>query len=269
MQWHENFCMEGDIMNDHFIKKEKIRIWQYANGIVVEVESEDKTIRKTSYAGNMERADMLNRCALAWLWLLENGMFSLKEGDFELGDCFFYSETSIEKPRSYDLPKSEMFTSQPAFVMDLIDKLDFELFDDKVKQVASDYIKLSSLERICHRNGMNLYDFFYCFENSLPLEKKQPFVPVETSASLYYKAISIIAKAKCISFRSLSKITKINRENLMSDRSDAYRGKRKTIEIRRLFTLCEALGVSITTVLALCHLLIDVDFYSDCMKKEQ
>lgn len=226
----------------------KLFVYRTDDGFITE--REDRNHTRHYYKGSFPHIELWISNPDLWVWLLERDLFDVIEEEENQKEEHLMLITSISND-SCPILSSRKFISEHDFIISLIDKIELELISGE-QCIASDYMKLSTLERLCHKRDMNLLDFFYSLENDIPLSQNIETKLESTSAALYHRALEILLKAKSCSYRKLSELTGISRENLLSDKSDSLRGRRKTIEIRTLFRFTTALGISITTFLSLC-----------------
>lgn len=243
-------------------------ILEHEDSFRVQERSYGIVIQESSYSGTIPRIDLWKKCPVVWLWLLEHNIFTSRKVVAMQKKEKFLLRTDINKISSYSLQSANRFESQTDFIVSLIDKLELELLTSDDVLASADFIRLSSLENICHQKNINLYNFFLSLELDIPLVQNDVHIQIDTSASLYHKAIAIIANAKGLSYREISKKTGISRVNLLSDKSDSLKGKRKTIELRTLFIISQALEISLSAFFVLCHMIQESDIYESFMKKD-
>ena len=249
-------------------RKDDLFVLEYKNGFIVQVKSFEGIIQEAIYSGRIPRVDIWKKCPVVWLWLLENEVFNSRKISILKKSNPTALTTSIKKAKSFSLASADRFESSNDFILSFIDKLELELFTENDTLLPDDYIKLSILETLCHKKKMNLYNFFLHLENDMPLEADKKFKPISTSAGLCHKAIAIVANAKGITYTEISKRTGIDRSNLLSDKSDSLRGKRKTIETRTLFMISQVLEISLSALFVLCHMILESDIYEAFMRED-
>ena len=110
-----------------------------------------------------------------------------------------------------------------------------------------DSVKLSTLERECHRKGSNLDEFFYLME-----AKEYKISPEEALDNLplplIMKAVESISKEKNISKRYISKSIEMDRANYQK-----YYKRKCSINFSSCTRILEALGVELISLLERCR----------------
>lgn len=255
-----NLIKEVQMMKE--IKNKTLLVHQQEGGFVCQIEENNSIISSQAYNGAFPRIDIWLKAPAFWLWLLDNGLLDVERTSTNKPNKLMLS-IDYEEIDGSDMETSDVIEKQSEFIMTLIDM--FELSLDQrptLKLRSNDAMRLDALENICHNRHINLYDFFIALEKDRPLMlDAEDFKKWRTNAKTYYKAITILLNVEGVSIKELSRRTGIYSENLMSDRSEALRGKNKTMSIKSLYLIAKALNLSISTFLVLCMMIQNSNLY--------
>lgn len=244
------------------LKSKTLLVFQQEGGFVCQIEEGNSILSSNAYNGAFPRIDIWLKAPAFWLWLLDNGLLDATKSKKNKPEKLMLS-IDYEEIDGSDTETSEMIEKQSEFIMTLIDL--FELSLDQrptLKLRSNDAMRLDALENICHDRRINLHDFFIALEKDRPLAlDTEEFTKWRTSAKLYYQAITILLNVEGLSIKELSRRTGIYSENLMSDRSEALRGKKKTMSIKSMYLITRALNLSISTFLVLCLMIQNSNLY--------
>ena len=246
-----------------FVEKQNLVVFGQEESFFYERRKGEQILDRAFFEGPIPRLDIWQITPELWYWLLKNRLFDLKPGFTPSYESIKILDIDITEFEQDDIAIANSTMNEVDFITTMIDVLEEQLCDKEDMFVRTDFIQLSSLETLCHRHHINLYDFFIAIEtgSNLHLDGKN-FIPIYTNARLYYQAVDILANVKDLRYTDLAKRTGISYRNIRSDRNDSYYGRRKTITAKMLFTLSQGLGTSINTILAMCYLINNHDLFN-------
>lgn len=237
-------------------------VYQQQGGFVCQIEENDALISSASYKGAFPRIDIWLKAPELWIWLIDKGLFDVKKTTINKPEKLMLS-IDFESIENSNFRTADVVERESEFIMILIDVLEAAQEDIPDSNLANnDNMRLDVLEKLCHSRNTNLYDLFLALEEERdPVMDSEEFEKWKTNACLYYQAISILLNVENMSIKELSRRTGLLSENLMSDRSEALRGKKKTMTIRSLYLITKALNISISSFLVLCRMIQTSNLY--------